>query len=194
MGTGQKHGQKSPDLKKHITLFQNSIVVQSSGSKFVPLSSDADTTDGLNVSLGLIDEYHAHKNDEMYNVIRSSMDARTQPLLIIITTAGFNTSSSCKREHDYVVQLLEGRQENEDYFGIIYTIDKDDDWQDERVWIKSNPNLGVSIPIERLRNQYIEAKSRPSKINEFKTKRLNIWTNAYTRWILDEKWRKMQDR
>ena len=182
--------KKSGDLKKILKLFQNSISHEGSGSKFVPLSSDVDSMDGLNVSLGLIDEYHAHKNDEMYNILRSAMGSRTQPLLAIITTAGFNTSSSCKREHDYVVQLLEGRQENEEYFGIIYSLDKGDDWQDERNWIKSNPNLGISIDLDDFRNQYAGAKSRPSKINEFKTKRLNIWTTAYTRWILDSKWRK----
>lgn len=182
--------KKSSDIKKHISLFQNSIVVKSSGSKFIPLSSDTDSMDGLNVSMGLIDEYHAHKNDEMYNVLRSAMGSRDQPLLAIITTSGFNTASSCKREHDYVSQLLEGRQINENYFGIIYTLDKGDDWQDEQNWIKSNPNLGVSINIEGLRSQFNEARSRPSKINEFKTKRLNIWTNAYTRWILGEKWTK----
>lgn len=182
--------KKTSDLKKMLKLFQNSIVDEASGSKFVPLSSDVDSMDGLNVSLGLIDEYHAHKNDEMYNILRSAMGSRTQPLLAIITTAGFNTSSSCKREHDYVVQLLEGRQENEEYFGIIYSLDKGDNWQDERNWIKSNPNLGVSIDVDDFRNQYTGAKSRPSKINEFKTKRLNIWTTAYTRWILDSKWRR----
>lgn len=180
--------KSSPSLKKHVSLYQYSIVANSTRSKFVPLSTDADTTDGLNISMGLIDEYHAHKNDEMYNVIRSAMGSRRQPLLAIITTAGFNTASSCKREHDYVIQLLEGNQDNDEYFGVIYTLDKKDNWQDEKNWIKSNPNLGVSVSLEDMRAQYNEAKSRPSKINEFKTKKLNIWTNVYTRWILPDKW------
>lgn len=180
--------RNSPDLKNIVGIHQNNLHVTSTGSKFVPLSADADTLDGLNISMALIDEYHAHKTDEIYNVLRSAMGSRVQPLLAIITTAGFDTSSSCKREHDYCVQLLEGRQENDAYFAVIYTLDEKDDWQDEKNWIKANPNLGVSVSIEDLRDQYTEAKSRASKINEFKTKRLNIWTSAYSRWILPDKW------
>lgn len=180
--------KKSSDFKKIIGIHQNNMHVVSSGSKFVPLSSDSDTTDGLNVSMAIIDEYHAHRNDEMYNVLRSAMGSRVQPLLSVITTAGFNTASSCKREHDYCVQLLEGRQENDSYFAVIYTLDESDDWQDENNWIKSNPNLAVSVSIDDIRDQYEGTKGRPEKINEFKTKRLNIWTSTYTRWILPERW------
>lgn len=178
----------SPDLRKIVSTFQSSIVVQSTLSKFIPLSKERKNKDGKNVHYGLIDEYHAHPNDEMYNVLDSGMASRSQPLLWVITTAGFDMASSCKRERDYAAHILEGTVENDTYFAIIYTLDENDDWTDERVWIKSNPNLGVSVKLEKLREQCHEAQGQPSKINEFKTKRMNLWCQTYTRWILPDVW------
>lgn len=179
----------SDDLADICQTYKSSITVEDTNSKYVPLSSETKTKDGLHVHLGLIDEYHAHPNDEMYNLVRSGMAARSQPLLYIITTAGFNKSGSCKREHDYGVQILEGTRTNEEYFVIIFTLDKDDDWTDPKNWPKANPNLGVSIKIEQMMTQFNEVAGRPSKVNEFKTKRLNIWTSSYTRWIVEQKWK-----
>jgi phage terminase large subunit-like protein len=180
--------EKSDDIKQIVQAFANSLSVESTQSKFAPLSSETKNKDGLNVHLGLIDEYHEHPTDEMYNLLWSGSAARRQPLLWVITTAGFRKDSTCKREHDYAVQLLEGRREDDKYFAIIFTLDQDDDWEDPEVWVKSNPNLNVSVKEENLHEAFKTSRGRPSKINEFKTKRLNIWTTAYTRWILSEKW------
>ncbi len=186
--------EQSSDIKKIVDVFASSLAVDKTHSKFMPLSSETRNKDGLNVHVGEIDEYHEHQTDELYNVLKSGMASRRQPILWIITTAGFNSSSPCKREHDYAVMVLEGIVPNDAYFAIIYTLDEEDNPFDEKNWIKSNPNLGVSVKLDLLREQANTATTQPSKINEFKTKRLNIWTSAYTRWILPTKWNKCKSR
>lgn len=187
-GEAKKMVIESPDFSEMIGAYQFSLSYDSNYSTFKPLSRDTKNKDGLNIHGGLIDEYHAHPTDEIYNVIESGMAARRQPLLWIITTAGFNQNSSCKRERDAVVRILERTIHNEEYFGIIYTLDENDDYHDEKNWIKANPGLGVSVKLEQLRGQYRKAKGSASKLNEFIVKRLNIWTQTHTRWMLPEKW------
>lgn len=180
--------KKSEDLLEEVEVFAKAIVNGELEGKFSYLSSETKNKDGLNVHGGLIDEYHAHPNDEIYNLVKSGTASRTQAIVWIITTAGFNMSSSCKRERDYAQKILQGTVDNDEYFAIIYTLDEHDDWKDPANWVKANPNWGVSVKPDQFESQFTEAVGRPAKINEFKTKRLNIWTTAYTRWILHEKW------
>lgn len=181
--------QQSPDFKKDLELFQNTIVHNDSFSKFVPLSSDLNSKDGLNVHFGLVDEYHKHRNDEMYNLLRSGMSARRQPILWIITTAGHDTACACKREAEKVERILNGIEVQDDYFGIIYTLDKEDDWTDPDNWIKANPNLGISKQFDVMLSQCKDARTRAEKEQEFKVKNLNIWVETYTSWIGFDAWK-----
>jgi phage terminase large subunit-like protein len=182
--------QKSPELQGDIKVFRNNLFDDvETNSFFRPLGSDSRTEDGLNVHAALIDEYHAHPDDGMYRQMRSAMGARRQPLLYIITTAGYDSNCPCFQEREYAVGLLEGRFQNDAYFSIVYTLDEGDDWQDERVWVKSNPNIGISPKWDEMRLQAKTATEKPSEQNEFKTKRLNIWTEAVSVWIPVEKWK-----
>lgn len=154
------------------------------------LGGDSKTLDGLNPSVSIIDEYHAHKDDSIREVLESAMGARLQPLIYIITTAGTNIVSSCKLYEDVCVEILEGQKEDDSTFIMIHDLDDDDDWQDETNWIKANPNLGVSVGLDYLRTEFQKAINQPSKAPNFKTKHLNMWVDSPEIWIPTEIWKK----
>lgn len=157
-------------------------------SKFLPLSKDSKRMDGFNVHAGLMDELHAHPNGGIYNVVRSGTGARRQPIMRAITTAGFDRGSFCYEQRQYGIKVLEQTVEDDSLFVLVYTLDDPEDWEDETQWIKSNPNLGVSVKLEQLREQANEAKNIPDQKVEFLTKRLNIWTYGSTVWMRMDKW------
>jgi len=156
--------------------------------KFRFLGGDSKTQDGLSPSLACVDEYHSHKDDSIREVLESAMGARTNPLMYIITTAGFNMESACKHAEDVYKEILSGIKKDDHTFIMIHDLDEGDDWEDETNWYKANPNLGVSITIEYLRGEYNKAKNQPSKIPNFKTKHLNMWVDAPEIRIPEEIW------
>lgn len=179
---------KATDLKNYLTPYRNSIVYELKGGAMKPLSSDYGTHDGLNPSCGIIDEFHAHKDSGMFDVIKSAFGARRQPLLFIITTAGFNKSGACYAYRDNVIKVLRGVNEDDSLFGIIYTLDSKEEWDDPKMWIKSNPNLGVSLSADYLADQVKDAKNRPEAVRNVMTKNVNLWVDAEKTWILDDVW------
>jgi phage terminase large subunit-like protein len=152
------------------------------------LSSDSNTLDGLKPYIAVVDEYHAHKTDEVYNVVKSGMGATTNPLLFTITTAGFLKDGPCFKERKYCIEVLSNKLKDDTLFAMIFTIDENDDWQDIKAWAKANPNLNVSVNLDFLNAELVAAKNDGSKEINFKTKYLNIWTDTATTWIADEKW------
>jgi len=155
------------------------------------LGKDPKGEDGMNVHFGLVDEYHAHKDSSMLEMLISATGARPQPLIYIITTAGFDKEAPCyQEEHLLTEKVLDGSIDPapEHYFCIIYTLDEDDDWTDPKVWIKANPNLGVSVEWSFLEQQVKDALDSPQKRNAILTKNLNVWTEAETTWIAPERW------
>ena len=181
--------KSSPDLRKYLDVFRNNISMPSTNSKFEPLSADADTLDGLNISMGIIDEPHAHKTRDVYDIVENGTSSRLQPLIISITTAGFNQFGIAKELYDYSVRILKGIITDDTFFPYIAQLDEDDDWTDETCWIKANPNLGVSVYIDDLRRKLEKAKNIPAAQENFKCKHLNIWTNAEKRWMDMDKWK-----
>jgi phage terminase large subunit-like protein len=157
-------------------------------SVYRPLEWNPGKQDGLNTHMAVIDEYHAHPNDELYNVIRNSMGARSQPLLFVITTAGFNRESACYRHRQYCTKVLEGGINDDALFSVIYTLDQGDDWKDPANWEKANPNWKVSVNPRQLEEGLQEALELSHKEVEFKTKLLNVWTDTANVWIPDDKW------
>ena len=122
------------------------------------------------------------------------MGARTQPILAILTTAGTNTSYPCYAKRKQVIDIFAGQKENDEIFGIIYTIDdKDDDWTDFNVWKKANPNYNVSVFEDFLKRQYKSALQEPRKQNILKCKHLNLWSNAGASWLNMVEWEKAAD-
>lgn len=180
----------SPYLRQHITVHKDKIFLKwDQASKYVPLGRDSDTMDGLNVHCAIVDELHAHRTSEIWDVLETGTGARTQALMFGITTAGFNQSSFCYERRKYTTQVLDGVIEDDSHFGIIFTLDEGDDEWDETNWIKANPNLGISVDLDDLREQARKAKELPSALTSFLTKRLNIWTRAAEHFIHPDKWR-----
>ncbi len=181
---------KATDLKRYLSPFRNSITYEQKGGLFKPLSSDYGTHDGLNPSCGIIDEFHAHKDSGMFDVIKSAFGARRQPLMFIITTAGFNKTGACYAYRENVIKILRGVNRDDSLFGIIYTQDSKEEWDNPPMWIKSNPNLGVSLSVDYLASQVMDAKNRPEAVRNVMTKNVNLWVDAERTWILDEAWMK----
>ena len=149
----------------------------------MPLGRDSDTMDGLNVHCAIVDELHAHRTSEIWDVLGDGHGARTQALMFGITTAGFNQSSFCYERRKYTSQVLDGVIEDDSHFGIIFTLDGATTSGTKRKWIKANPNLGISVDLDDLREQARKAKELPSALTSFLTKRLNIWTRAAEHFI-----------
>ena len=158
------------------------------GSTFYPLSAEGSHQDGLNVSLAIVDELHAHKDRRIWDVLESATGARLQPLIWAISTAGSNQNGICYEQRTYLCKLLDGLIEDDSYFGLIYTLDSGDDWKDSACWIKANPNLGVSIYPEDLERQARKAAETPAALGPFLTKRLNCWVNADSQWMDPASW------
>jgi phage terminase large subunit-like protein len=165
-----------------------------SGSFIAALSKDAGKTgDGLNVQCGIIDEYHAHPTSEIYDVLVSGTGARPQPLMMIITTAGFDLSHPCYSvEYQYVSKLLDPNNpiENDEYFVMINELDKDDDIKDEKNWEKANPILcSYEEGVNFLRGELKTALDVPEKMRNFLTKNMNRWVDMKDNGYMDmSKW------
>jgi len=182
---------KSPFLSKKLKTYTKSIFSNKTLSFFQPLGSDSDTQDGLNTHGGINDEYHAHKSDSMFNVIKSSMGARRNPHIMTITTAGVTIGGACHTERGTCVKILKGILQQDNKFVLIFTLDEKDDWEDKSVWPKANPSIDVIPTLKKfLLNEYIDAKNNPSRTNNFKTKNLNIWCSSEQDFISDENWMK----
>lgn len=157
------------------------ITVINNNSVVIPLSKEARKTgDGKNISVGILDEYHVHLTSEIYDVLESGTGARREPLIIIITTAGFNLEAPCVDVFDYCIRLLDPEDdlENDEYFTLIYKLDDGDDIKDESNWIKANP-LVCTYPegIDGIRSALKTALEIPSEMRNFLTKRMNIWVD-----------------
>jgi len=179
----------SAPIRKMVRIFKDNIHIPDTASKFEPLGSDADTMDGLNVHGALIDEIHAHKNRDTWDLLETATGARRQPLMFGISTSGFDRQSLFFSQHEYTEKVLSRVVEDDSWFGIIFTIDEGDDWQDETAWIKANPNLGVSKKWDDMRRKALRAAEMPAALNAFQRLELDIWTQAETKWINLDHWR-----
>lgn len=146
------------------------------GSRFEPVIGKP--SDGASPHCGIVDEYHEHDSDALFDTIRTGMGARQQPLELAITTAGDNTAGPCKLLQGDVCKVLAGTEKREEFFGIIYTIDADVMWSSDRALEMANPNLGASVIREFLVTERNAALANPRKQGVFKTKHLCVWVGA----------------
>ena len=156
-------------------------------SKMTALSRETGgNMDGLNIHFACCDELHAWKARNMYDVLLSGTGSREQPLICTITTAGHNQATVCFEQSQYTKRILDGKERNDQYFGVVYCADDDDDWDAERVWRRCNPNLGVSKTLASLRAESRMAKANAAAQSEFKRKHICRWTGALEAWIAPE--------
>lgn len=176
------------DLSELCVVTANAVAYERLGGTYQPLSSDAGNLDGKNSHCVILDEYHAHKTDEVYDVMQTSFGAREQPLMFIITTAGKSMASPCYTYRKTMTQILDGVVEADRHFAIIYTMDDVSEVDDPAMWIKANPCLDVSLSRSWLEEQHRTMRNTPVKETNILTKTFNMWVDAPTVWIPDKAW------
>lgn len=177
--------ERSPDISKRLDIRDYKISHKTRGGKMAALSKETKNKDGLNPSCAIIDEYHAHVTSEIYDLISSAKGQRSQPLIVIITTAGMDTEAPCYKEYLYCKDILTGKisgdQASQRYFVMIRELDPGDDEHDPTNWIKANP-LRCLIPesMAELQEQHDEAfaSQDPAKVRTFRVKNLNRWVHG----------------
>ena len=154
---------------------------------FKPLSKDTKNKDGLNIHAAICDERHAWPNTEIYDVIKTGMGARSQPMLMSISTAGTDTSNPYYSDIETYKEILMGIKQKDNHFLMLFCPDDGDRWDDPVTWQKVNPNLGVSLSWDYMRAEAEEAKLRGGTyLVAFQTKNLNMWVDAPDVWIPDD--------
>jgi phage terminase large subunit-like protein len=181
---------RNPELAKRSRAYRTfkSIEFYDGDCVFKALSADADTKHGLNAHLVINDELHIQKNRDLVDTLETATASRRQPMIIHITTAGFDKHSICYEKYSYAEKIRDGAIDDIKFLPVIYEALEDDDWTDEKTWIKANPNLGVSVSLDYLKSACKEAQDVPAKENTFKRLHLNIWTEQETRWLSMIKW------
>lgn len=178
---------RSPALARRIKTLRYSITNDFNDGIFKYFAAKSTNMDGFDPSHTIADEIHAHKTSEVVDVMKSGMGARQEPLMIKTSTAGFRSYAYGYSQFDYSQKVLEGVYENESWHALVYCLDEGDDWKDESVWIKGNPNLGVSKTWNFMRDEFQEAKNSLDKEKDFKTKQLNFWEQTEGGFISLEK-------
>jgi len=168
-----------------VTALANAIITDDGTIK--PVNAKASTQDGLNPSCIVLDESHAQKF-ALHDVLKSAQGARLNPLLLCPTTAGYDLLSVGYALRTTLTKVLQGVFDADHFLGAIYTIDEDDDWRDERVWIKANPMLGVTPTLEFLRSYCMDAKQTPGLEGEFRVKVCSQWMQSALAWLSLARW------
>ena len=178
--------RKSP-LAPLFDIYRGSVAVTKTASAFKPLTKDTKNKDGLNPHGAICDERHAWKTNEVYDVLKSGIGSRRNPLIFSISTAGKDKSFPYFQDLQYMREVIEGIHDNDDRFIMLYEPDEGDRWDDPDVWRKVNPNYGVSLYPDYMESEFKEAQARQgTTLTEFKTKLLNMWVDAPTVWIPDK--------
>lgn len=172
---------------KYFKKYRDSIKFPTTKSIMKVVSADAKRLDGLNISAAVIDEYHAAPNNAVSEVLTSSVGMRTQPLIIYVTTSGFDLTSPCYQMRNTCVELLHGKLQDDSLAAFIFELDENDDIENPSNWIKCQPNLGITVTEDSIKSELIKAKNNPSLMTNFKTKILNKWVaSAVGEWIPSE--------
>lgn len=187
---------RSPELKAVL-----GIEIPSDTSKKMRIGEDGSRFevvvrapgDGSSPHCGIVDEYHEHDTDTLYDTFGTGMGARQQPLKFVITTAGFNIEGPCMALRRDVVKVLEGLLDREEVFGLIYTLDPEDDWTTLEALIKTNPNYGVSVFEDFLLTEQRAAIVTARKQNVFLTKHMCVWRGAARSYFNLQRWNELAD-
>lgn len=175
---------KSIDPKeKRLHILRNGIEVKNTLSVLKVVAADTSKLDGLSGHCCVLDERHESKDNKMYQVLRSSMGFRKQPIMISITTAGFHKEYPCYTARQTIINILNNMVQEDNTFGIIYTLDEGDDWKDPKNFIKCSPNLGITTTTDYMNKQVKSAINDPTNEVGVKTKILNLWCDVAETWI-----------
>jgi len=187
--------EKTPDLQEAFGLacWANAISRVETGASFKPINAKASTQDGLNPSHVGLDEIHAHKSADLLNVLTSAAGARSNPLWLYTTTEGYTNPGPWGEIRQFAKQVLQGiLGESADHFLVVFfAVDDEDDEFDESAWPKANPLMDANPHLlKAIRKEAVEARQMPSKLAEFKIKRLNRPASSATGWVDLTKWQR----
>ena len=172
-----------------LKILNNALLIPDKNCKFLPKASEDSTNEGLNSHFACMDELHAHKTRKLFDVVTKSLGKRAQSLFWTITTAGGSIDCICYEQHQIILKILDGTVRDDHKFGLIYSIDPDDDWKTDAALQKSNPNW-CHLDHDVIRSERASALVSPAAENDYKTKRLNVWVQAAFSWIPLKLWRK----
>lgn len=182
--------QNDPELERVVDIIQSQkrIVHRASGSFCRAISAEAYSKHGFNASAIIYDELHAAPSRELYDVLVTSQGGRLQPLMIVISTAGYDRHSILWELYAHATRVLEQPDLDPTFLPIIYEAAKDADWTDEKIWKQANPALGDFRSLEDMRILAERAKEIPAQENTFRRLYLNQWTEQAERWIPMVSW------
>jgi len=176
------------NLHKALELLKTSIFCPALGTSFKPLSAGPKGKHGFSTTFAIGDEVHEWRDGEIADVVHKSTAARRQPLEFYITTAGVRGVGYAAEMHEFALDVAAGKVIDPTFLPIIYAAGDDDDWKSEETWRKANPNYGISVKPEYMREEFLKAERSPRAENDFKRFHLNIWTEQVTRWLPMEDW------
>lgn len=166
------------------------IFSRNGDGRYTALPAEAASAHGYNPSAVIFDELHTQRTRDLYDVLKTGTGARRQPLFVSITTAGFDRHSICYEMWQYARQVRDGIIRDAGFLPVLYEAGDGADWQQEKTWRECNPNLGVSVSVEFLREECERAKALPSYENTFRNLYLNQWTEQAERWLSLEAWQR----
>lgn len=178
----------SPKLAARLKVYRFSISNPTNNGFYQPICSEAHRQHGGNTHLGIFDELHALPDRELVDVIETSTGARSQPLIIFITTTDYTRESICNTKLGVFRNVRDGTLPLPDHLPFIYETLPTEDWEDPAVWRKANPSIDAAFPTSFLEDQYRKAKADPGFENEFKRLHLNLQTEQDKRWLPMDKW------
>jgi phage terminase large subunit-like protein len=189
--TAREMVRRTPKLRSKFGIEANSIAVvqPATASRLRAISSDAKSLDGLNVQVAVCDEIASHKTSEVYDVLLTAMGKRKHPMLLSISTATGNTTGIGKQLWDYSLRVLNGTNDDEQLFALMYSIDEGDDPWDEQTWIKANPSWGVSVQPDAIRAIMRQARNNPAQEAAAMSRHLNVWVGADDALFSTRAWR-----
>ncbi len=173
--------------------YRKTILDEANNGLLRALEREAKGQHGWNIHGLIFDEFHTQRSPELWDTLREGTASREQPLTFIITTAGFDRQSPCWRLHEYARKVMADPSIDPSFYPVIYSAADDDeweafDWMDEARMRRANPSLGVTVQLEEMRRAAKRAQQIPTEQNTFKRLRLNIWTQAQTRYLPGELW------
>lgn len=175
--------KQSPELRAVIRKRRNDLYFEATSSKFEALASDSNTLDGLNSHAVIIDELHAIRDRNLYDVMKQSTSSRNQPLVVMITTAGTVRECIFDNMYEYACRIADGEIEVDDFLPILYELDAREEWTNPQMWIKANPGLGTIKKWETLAKFVQQAKDDPGFLPTVLCKDFNIRESESTVWL-----------
>lgn len=175
--------KQSPELRAVTKKRRNDIYFPLTSSFFMALASDSNTLDGLNSHCVIIDELHAIRDRNLYEVMKQSTSSRNQPLVFMITTAGTVRECIFDNMYEFACEVADGKKTDDTFLPILYELDERDEWDNPQMWVKANPGLGSIKKTRALARLVERAKSNPEELPGVLCKDFNVRENGSASWL-----------